>query len=154
MVFREQEAQEVCSVCGELTAECCPRCRTPFCEVHQPSSDERCRDCESQYLPVAQKHAKELQTLRGWHKPVGRMVVVASCALAALCILKGAWLPILFIAPAAFQVIYAERLELRQEKQRRQRFLEERTPAGLPTCYCDRCWRKRNRSSPQLGSPK
>ena len=78
MACREQETQEVCSVCGELTKECCLRCSTPFCEEHQPSSDERCSDCESQYLPVAQKHAKELQKLRGWSKPI------RLCAAAAL----------------------------------------------------------------------
>ena len=41
VAFREQEPQEVCVVCSELTSLGCLRCGKPLCEKHRAAKNRR-----------------------------------------------------------------------------------------------------------------
>ena len=147
MVFREQEAQDLCAVCRDLASEHCLRCRTPFCERHKQALDERCTECESLFLPVAQKHATQMVRLRGWQRPILLTAASATIALSIFSALKGVWVTMVMAAFMGIQLLTMERAERREQGKRRRRFLAERASTRLSACYCNACWRQSQRSA-------
>lgn len=118
MVFREQEAQDLCSVCRELATEHCLRCKTPFCERHKPPLDQRCSECESQFLPVAQKHAAQMTRIRGWQRPLLMTGAAMMGLISIIGAITGVWTSMVIAAFAGLQLVRWESTERREHGEK------------------------------------
>ncbi len=52
MAFRDNAYNPVCRVCERVADQVCPRCNGPLCSDHAPAPNQRCDDCERDYLAL------------------------------------------------------------------------------------------------------